>query len=162
MSTNHDREERPGRKPVIVGVDGSDASIDALRRAARISSALGLHLKAVTAWQYPLMFGTYVPDVNWSPEDDARATMETAIDGAFEDELPQDMSTCVRKGTPAQVLIEESRHAEMLVLGSRGHGGFAGLLLGSVSSACAERSHCPVLIIHGDRAEPSRTAVGDR
>ena len=47
------------------------------------------------------------------------------------------------------MLIDESISAEMLVLGSRGHGGFAGLLLGSVSSACAEHAHCPVLVVHG-------------
>jgi nucleotide-binding universal stress UspA family protein len=153
MSTNHTDEEHPERRPVIVGVDGSDASIDALQRAARISSRLDLPLKVVSVWQYPLMFGTYVPDVNWYPQEDAKAAVQATIDAAFEDELPRDMSTCVRKGTPAHVLIEESQHAEMLVLGSRGHGGFAGLILGSVSSACAEHAHCPVLIVHSDRAE---------
>jgi nucleotide-binding universal stress UspA family protein len=152
MSTDLTDEEHPERRPVIVGVDGSDASIDALRQAARISSRLDLPLKVVSVWQYPLMLGTYVPDVNWAPEADAQAVIQTTIDAAFEDELPE-MSTSVRKGTPAHVLIEESEHAEMLVLGSRGHGGFAGLLLGSVSSACAEHAHCPVLIVHSDRAE---------
>jgi Universal stress protein family. len=47
------------------------------------------------------------------------------------------------------VLIEESAHASMLILGSRGHGGFVGMLLGSVSAACAEHAHCPVLVMHG-------------
>jgi nucleotide-binding universal stress UspA family protein len=59
------------------------------------------------------------------------------------------LSTKTLHGPPARTLIEESRNAFMLVLGSRGHGGFAGLLLGSVSTACAQHAHCPVLIMHG-------------
>ncbi|MEO6530311.1 MAG: universal stress protein, partial [Specibacter sp.] len=57
---------------------------------------------------------------------------------------------CVR-GTPAKVLMEHSKSAQMLIVGSRGHGGFAGMLLGSVSSACAEHAGCPVLVVHGER-----------
>ncbi|MDD0857766.1 universal stress protein [Arthrobacter alpinus] len=57
---------------------------------------------------------------------------------------------CVR-GTPARVLMEHSKSAQMLIVGSRGHGGFAGMLLGSVSSACAEHAGCPVLVVHGER-----------
>ena len=155
-STGNRAESEPrSREPITVGVDGSDASIEALRRAARISSALDRPLRVATVWQYPLMFGTYVPDVNWSPEDDAHAILDAAIDDAFEIEPPRDLVRAVLRGTPAKVLIEESRHAEMLVLGSRGHGGFAGLLLGSVSAACAERAHCPVLIIHDDGTQAS-------
>ena len=53
------------------------------------------------------------------------------------------------QGHPRSTLIEESKSADMLVLGRRGHGGFGGLLLGSVSSACVAHAHCPVLVVHG-------------
>ncbi|MDQ1560876.1 MAG: hypothetical protein QOE85_217, partial [Actinomycetota bacterium] len=52
------------------------------------------------------------------------------------------------EGNADEILIEQSRGAEMLIVGSRGHGGIAGVLLGSVSAKCAEHAHCPVLIIH--------------
>jgi nucleotide-binding universal stress UspA family protein len=60
----------------------------------------------------------------------------------------------LRQGLPAKVLLDESRGATMLIVGSRGHGGFAGLLLGSVSANCAEHATSPVMVIHGDRPTP--------
>ena len=63
---------------------------------------------------------------------------------------PADFETVIVEGNPAEVLVHRSEGARVLVVGSRGHGGFAGLLLGSVSSACAERAHCPVLVVHGN------------
>jgi hypothetical protein len=65
---------------------------------------------------------------------------------------PQPVDLVVRQGGAAAVLIDQSRDADLLVVGSRGHGGFAGLILGSVSTACAEHAHCPVLVVHGTRA----------
>ncbi|MHB1172123.1 MAG: universal stress protein [Lacisediminihabitans sp.] len=70
-------------------------------------------------------------------------------DTVFGDDRPSWFQAAVREGSTTQVLIEQSKGAEMLILGSRGHGGFVGLLLGSVSAACAEHAHCPVLIMHG-------------
>lgn len=71
----------------------------------------------------------------------------------FAAERPAGMRLIVQEGNPAKVLIDHSTGAQMLVVGSRGHGGFAGLLLGSVSSKCAEHAHCPVLIVHGTRTD---------
>lgn len=143
-----DDREAPG--PIVVGVDGSAPSIDALRRAAALSSAFGIPIKAVTVWQTPATLTLYYfPATDWSPDDDAKKALKTAIDQAFGGEPPSTLTTAVVEGSPARVLIHESEHANMLVLGSRGHGGFAGLLLGSVSATCAEHAHCPVLIMHG-------------
>jgi nucleotide-binding universal stress UspA family protein len=69
------------------------------------------------------------------------------------------MRLIAQEGNPAKVLIDRSTGAQMLVVGSRGHGGFAGLLLGSVSSKCAEHAHCPVLIVHGSRTDAQSTQI---
>ena len=60
----------------------------------------------------------------------------------------------VQEGLPAKVPLDESKGATMLIVGSRGHGGFSGMLLGSVSANCAEHATCPMLVIHGDRPTP--------
>jgi nucleotide-binding universal stress UspA family protein len=80
--------------------------------------------------------------------------LEEAVDAAFPGGRPADLTLTVREGTPARVLIELSQTAAMIVVGSRGHGGFAGLLLGSVSSACSEHAKSPVLVVHGTTAPP--------
>ena len=67
---------------------------------------------------------------------------------AFGPETPDNVEVRLAQGHPRHVLIEESKSADMLVLGRRGHGGFGGLLLGSVSSACVAHAHCPVLVVH--------------
>ena len=71
---------------------------------------------------------------------------------------PEGMIMTVREGGAARALIEMSGGSQMLVVGSRGHGGFAGLLLGSVSAACAEHASCPVLVIHGMTPPPPSSA----
>ena len=74
--------------------------------------------------------------------------MNGALGHQFGPILPGWVSTSSLEGNAAQRLIDASEGAEMLVVGSRGHGGVVGLLLGSVSSACAEKAHCPVLVVH--------------
>jgi nucleotide-binding universal stress UspA family protein len=71
------------------------------------------------------------------------------VQEVFADERPVDLVLSIAYGQPASVLLEASEDSTMLIVGSRGHGGFAGLLLGSVSSACAEHATCPVLVVHG-------------
>lgn len=131
---------------IVVGVDGSASSVDALRYAGRISTALHTPLHVVITWTAPPI-DPYLA-IEWSPEDDARGVLDAVIDDAFDREPPPDLTRAALLGGAARTLIELSDAAAMLVLGSRGHGGFVGLLLGSVSAACAEHAHCPVLIVH--------------
>lgn len=140
------------KRHVIVGVDGSDASIEALREAAEIAEALDMRLEAVTIWELPTIV-EYTPIPVWSPEQDARTTLSTAITEAFNGSPPPHLSTTTAPGPVARSLIELSDGARMLVLGSRGRGGFAGMLLGSVSAACAEHARCSVLVVHRPRAD---------
>ncbi len=132
---------------IVVGVDGSESSNAALHRASSIASALERPLVPMITWSYPNGAG-FVG--SWSPEEDAQATMDEALATVFPAGVPEGATVVVREGTPAKTLIGASREAYMLVLGSRGHGGFFGLILGSVSTACAEHAPCPVLIMHGD------------
>lgn len=137
---------------IVVGVDGSEQSRLALSWAVQISATTGASIDAVTAWHFPANSGWgYVPDA-WNPETDATKCLTDIVDEAFGAERPPGLRLLVREGLPAKVLLDESKGAIMLIVGSRGHGGFAGLLLGSVSSSCAEHAECPVLVVHGGRA----------
>lgn len=138
----------PAQPRVVVGVDGSDLSLSALRRGVRIAVALDGILEAVIVWHFPDDGFLYPPITEWSPEKDAGTVVSTAADAVFGKAWPTWFTVSTRQGAPAQVLIDESEGAEMLILGSRGHGGFPGLLLGSVSASCTQHAHCPVLIMH--------------
>ncbi|AMM20175.1 hypothetical protein AX769_08345 [Frondihabitans sp. PAMC 28766] len=99
-----------------------------------------------TSWMIPAGY----PGANygsWSPRDDAENLATTARTYLFPGQVPGWFSTVTAEGMPARVLLEQSTGADMLIVGSRGHGGFAGLLLGSVSTAVAEHASCPVLIM---------------
>lgn len=134
--------------PIIIGIDGSDSSYTALREAVRLAEALGAPLRAVAVWDIPTsMYDVYAPPQDWTPESDAHRVLEDAAQHVFGAEVPSWFSTTVRQGGAAGVLVKESRGAEMLVLGSRGHGGFVGMLLGSVSTAAVAHAQCPVLIV---------------
>lgn len=137
---------RVGR--IIVGVDGSASSLEALRHAMFIAERFGCSVEAIAAWQVSSVVSPYFPAQQWSPEDDARDMLQEAAGIIFGTTLPMRFHASVRHGPPARVLIDASKDADLLIVGSRGHGGVVGLLLGSVSAACAEHAHCPVLIMH--------------
>jgi nucleotide-binding universal stress UspA family protein len=144
---------------VVVGVDGSEPSLHALRWSAFLARSMQVNLTAVIAWK-PMGLDSWgsagweaFPD-DWNPAADAASALDTAITSAFGPAPPAELTTSVREGTAAGVLLDASTGATMLVLGSRGHGGFAGLLLGSVSSACAAHATVPVLVIHGNTPPP--------
>lgn len=147
-------DARPARdpRPLVVGFDGSPAAESALDRALLIGSGLSAPVRLVAAWQYPLTFGQF-PLAGWDPAADIQRVIDDAVRRRFGTEIPPWFTTATVEGPAAHTLIAESRGAQMLVVGSRGHGGFVGLLLGSVSSACAEHAACPVLVMHAPLVE---------
>ena len=130
---------------VVVGIDGSEPSLAALRQGIRIATALGAKVEAVTSWEFPAGYAEFLTE--YSPEGDARSILTSAAESVFGATNPDWFSGSIVEGSPSHVLIEESRGAEMLIVGSRGHGGLAGVLLGSVSANCAQHADCPVLIV---------------
>lgn len=140
------------RASILVGVDGSESSVAAVRLAAELGEKLDVDVHALGVWNYPtLLYGNYYyPESDITPEEDARRVVDAALHTAFGTEVPNRVTGGIQKGRPAEVLVERSKDATMLVLGTRGLGGFAGLLLGSVSAECTAHAHCPVLVVHAD------------
>lgn len=139
---------------IVVGVDGSAQSLQALRWGARLAAVFGVRVDAVTAWEFPAAYGWSAVPSDWDPAQDMWHVLDDSVRAVFGDQPPAGLGRQVREGGAAKVLLDASQGAVMLVVGSRGHGGFAGLLLGSVSANVAEHASCPVLVIHGDQDEP--------
>ena len=148
--------EPTGRR-IVVGVDGSESSRLALQWGAFLATPLGATLDAVIAWQLPITYGWTAPQ--WNPRRQMTTVLNDSVHAVFGDRPQVPIRTHAREGSAAHVLIEASRGAQMLVVGSRGHGGFVGLLIGSVSASVAEHASCPVLIVHGNEGPPG-TSLG--
>jgi nucleotide-binding universal stress UspA family protein len=130
---------------VVVGVDGSAYGNAALRWALDEAFVHDGGLTAVFAWQMPFLEipGAFDVDV---VEDQAKTFLTGAV-AAVEPSPTVPVDMVVAHGDVSEALIEASRQADLLVLGSRGRGGFAGLKLGSVSQECVTHASCPVVII---------------
>jgi nucleotide-binding universal stress UspA family protein len=137
----------PESRPVIVvGVDGSPLSKQALQWAAKQSQLSAAQLRAVIAWRWPTTYG-WAPDyAGFDFAADARKTLEEAVTETLGAPPSVPVSISVIEGHPAPVLIDASRSADLLVVGSHGHGAFTGMLLGSVSQHCVQHATCPVLV----------------
>ena len=143
---------------IVVGVDGSPSSRAALRWAVRHAAVTGGTVDAVIAWQLPMLLESY----SWAPmgaeeavdfEAEAKQTIEAVIGEEVEPADQHLITRHVVNGHPAQVLLDAASHADLLIVGSRGHGAFAEALLGSVGQYCVHHAHCPVLIIRGEAAQ---------
>ena len=141
---------------IVVGVDGSEASIEALRQAQRFAGPLHASVEATACWEYPQMYDGYVIMGIEGFEQRAGMILDEAITKAFGQEIPTNVQRRLVSGSARSSLIDASKDADMLVVGRRGHGGFGGLLLGSVSSACVAHAHCPVLVVHVPLEEKKR------
>lgn len=131
---------------IVVGVDGSPASVGALRWAAKQAELTGSKLEAVLTYQYPTQFDEifYGDTTTWS-EPAERRLDEALVKAGIGDDQACDKT--VVDGHPAGVLLKRSADAELLVVGSRGRGGFSGLLLGSVSTSVMAHAACPVVVV---------------
>ncbi|MHA7304222.1 universal stress protein [Arthrobacter sp. TMN-49] len=137
---------------IIVGVDGSEASIEALRQGEKFAVALGARVKAMTCWSIPTAYQVPYSLGSIDFMGAAQEVLDNAIERAFGLDWPENLTTDLVQGPARPTLIEASRDAALLVLGRRGFGGFKGLLLGSVSTACSAHAHCPVMIVHAATA----------
>jgi nucleotide-binding universal stress UspA family protein len=145
-----------GASRFVVGVDGSPSSRTALRWAVRQANFTNGTVDAVLAWQIPMVLQSYgmapiYVEEDGSFEENARKTIEAVIGEEVEPADSQRVRSLVIQGHPAQVLLDVAADADLLVVGSRGHGEFAEALLGSVSQNCVHHAPCPVLIMRGER-----------
>lgn len=138
-------------RPIVVGVDGSESSKVALRWAADQAELTGAHLVVICTWepQYEMDRSGARPKIA-DAQGIAQAILERTADEVLGTHRAADKITLtVIHGHPAPTLIDLSQTASLLVVGSRGHGEFTGMLLGSVSQHLATHAHCPVTIIRG-------------
>jgi nucleotide-binding universal stress UspA family protein len=146
----------PGGQPprIVAGVDGSPSSVAALRWAVGQARRTGGTVDAIIAWQFPA-----TGNFGWAPvstiddldfESAAKQTMDEAIGSLGEQAAGVPIRPLVVLGLPAQVLLDAAVGADLLVVGSRGRGGLADVLLGSVSQHVVRHAPCPVVIMRGE------------
>jgi len=144
-------EQGTATERIVVGVDGSPSSKAALAWAVRQAERTGGTVEAVIAWHYPVVLGTPFGPASVLPETDfaevAARVLSQVVSETADPAGPVKVSSMVREGNPAQVLLDAAQGADLLVVGSRGHGGFTEALLGSVSQHCVHHAQCPIVIV---------------
>jgi nucleotide-binding universal stress UspA family protein len=143
---------------ILVGVDGSGHSQRALEWAIREAAVRGTSLTVLTVNQVPISAWTGAP-IRYPQDKAAEAQLLQAAQDATDkalahlsDSRPESVAVRSASGSPAEALVTASRDADLVAVGSRGAGGFARLLMGSVSSQVAHHAHCPVVIVPSEQA----------
>lgn len=156
-----------GSARVVVGIDGSDQSRDAVSFAAEAARLRRATLRVVHAFIWPLLRVPLGPSPYGPPEgglrNEADRFVTEAIEHAASVEPGIEVAGEVMTGAPAAVLIQESRAADLVVVGNRGLGGFSGLLVGSVGVSVAAHATCPVAVVRrreGNGPSAGRVVVG--
>ena len=141
---------------IVVGIDGSEESKEALRWALAEAKLRRAPLRVVHTWVFPFIAAGpgLDPVLDADMIENARRLAEELVQGEL-DELADetagvDIERAIVEGAAAPVLLEAAEGASLLVVGSRGRGGFTGLLLGSVSQQCAHHAPCPVVIVRSN------------
>jgi nucleotide-binding universal stress UspA family protein len=149
---------------IVVGVDGSEASKRALRWAFDEARLRHTPLHAVYAWHAPEVGGrNYIPPDLLDPSrlrGKAEEILDRAVAEIANGDAGVEVERVVAEGRAARVLREAAEGAELLVVGSRGHGGFTAILLDSVSRHCAHDAPCPVVIVRRREAADGALATG--
>jgi nucleotide-binding universal stress UspA family protein len=152
---------------IVVGVDQSAGAEAALRFALEEARLRQATLRVVHAWQFGYIGGGglegLLPAAGGELEEfrqGAAAALDQTLQEVVADQDDVAIERRVEQGVPAAVLVAESHGAELLVVGSRGHGGFAQLLLGSVSQQCAQHASCPVVIVRGNTGAGANRTEG--
>jgi nucleotide-binding universal stress UspA family protein len=147
---------------IVVGVDSSDGAKAALRFAVAEAKLRQATLRVVHTWQFGYIGVKGIEGLSpvaGADLGELRRAAEVALDAVVHEVEPDPNGVAIQshvsEGAPATVLVDESRHADLLVVGSRGHGGFTGLLLGSVSQQCAQHATCPVVIVRAKNGDAS-------
>lgn len=142
--------EGPEHRRIVVGVDGSEASREALRWALGQARLTGASLAAIMAWQIPAY--AYASAAPLPAGFDLEGSTLEAVKDVVTDVLGRvddvGVTTTAVEGDAAHALLDAGKDAELIIIGSRGHGAFAGLVLGSVSERVASHASCPVVIVH--------------
>jgi len=147
-------QENPSGPRIVAGIDGSESSASALRWAIRQAALTGATVDAVIAWHYPdlatsgMAVGAIEPAYGFFREN-AEKIAADAVSSTLNPASDVPVHARVFQGHAAQVLLDASASASLLVVGSRGHGGFAEALLGSVSQHCVQHASCPVVVVRG-------------
>jgi nucleotide-binding universal stress UspA family protein len=147
-----DRRSQSAEGRIVVGVDGSDSSVRALEWAARQAELSDGVLDVVMTWEWPTSLGWSPPfPEDWDPQADSTRILDEILVRLRQAHPDIAVRSRVVEGHPAPVLIEASQGAKLLVVGSRGHGEFIGMLLGSVSEHCTTHAYCPVVVVRDRR-----------
>jgi hypothetical protein len=142
-------------KKILVGIDGSEKSIEALKWASELAKVLDAHVDVITTWQTPfpvvelisLGFNLDTFEINERPREIAELRIEKVLKQVYGNIKPPGVGHIVAEGYPGLVLVEMSKEADLLVLGNRGHSPAIETLLGSVSHHCLAHAKCPVVIV---------------
>lgn len=139
---------------IVVGVDGSERADAAVHWALEEARLRDCSVDVVHAWNIPYVGdvpGLTVADLAAGTQKAADELLRHVVERTIGDDPGVKVTNWTAQGSAARVLIDAAKGADMLVVASRGRGGFTGLLLGSVSQACVHHAPCPIVVI------PSRT-----
>ncbi len=145
---NDSAGQQPDRRPIVVGVDGSDPSSAAVRWAAEQAAERDVPLHLITSYRISLT--PFAPPIDYfaSLHEDAERLLADVVAANIDDDTDLDIHQIAIDNSPSQALLHAARDAQLLAVGTRGHGGFAELVLGSTTHQCVLHAPCPVAVLH--------------